>query len=195
VSAGYHPQFARALLLTGAQIQHPAPDFTAEAALPDGSIGEISLADYRSQYVVLFFYPLDFTFVCPTEIYAFADRIEEFEQRDCAVLGISVDSVHAHLAWRRMPRSEGGIGETSFPLISDLDKSIARAHGVLLDQPVVALRGVFIIDRREIVRSMQANDLPLGATSTRSCGCSTPRSSTSSTARSAPPTGSAARRA
>jgi peroxiredoxin 2/4 len=113
--------------------QHPAPDFTVEAALPDGSIGEINLADYRGRYVVLFFYPLDFTFVCPTKIYAFADRIAEFEQRDCAVFGVSVDSVHAHLAWRRMPRNEGGVGAIPFLLLSDLDKRIARAYGVLLD--------------------------------------------------------------
>jgi peroxiredoxin (alkyl hydroperoxide reductase subunit C) len=145
-----------------AQIQHPAPDFTVEAALADGSIGEIHLADYRGHYVVLFFYPLDFTFVCPTEIYAFADRSAEFEQRNCALLGVSVDSVHAHLAWRRTPRDEGGIGAIPFPLLSDLDKSIARVYGVLLDQPAVALRGVFIIDREGIVRSMQVNDLPLG---------------------------------
>lgn len=144
------------------QIQKPAPDFTAEAVMADGSIKEISLADYRGKYVALFFYPLDFTFVCPTEIEAFADKIDEFRSRNCEVIGVSVDSVHSHLAWRRTPRAEGGIGEIPYPLVSDLDKSISRAYGVLLDKPAVALRGVFIIDREGIVRSMMVNDLPLG---------------------------------
>ncbi|NTU84813.1 MAG: peroxiredoxin [Chloroflexales bacterium] len=144
------------------QIQHIAPLFTAEAALPDGAIGEINLGDYRGQYVVLFFYPLDFTFVCPTEIYAFADRIDDFQQRNCAVLGVSVDSVYAHLAWLRVGRNEGGIAGTPYPLIADLDKQIARDYGVLLDKPAVALRALFLIDRSGIVRSAMVNDLTLG---------------------------------
>ena len=144
------------------QIQQTAPHFSAEAALPSGEIGTINLADYRGQYVVLFFYPLDFTFVCPTEIHAFADRIEEFRQRNSVVLGASVDSVHAHLAWLGMSRKEGGIAGTPYPLIADLDKQIARDYGVLLDKPAVALRAVFLIDREWIVRSMMVNDLSLG---------------------------------
>jgi peroxiredoxin 2/4 len=143
-------------------IQKPAPTFTAEAVTPNDEIGQISLADYRGRYVVLFFYPLDFTFVCPTEIHAFADRIEAFQDREAVVLGVSVDSVHAHLAWRHVPRYEGGIGAIPFSLVSDLDKQIAQAYGVLLDQPSVALRAVFLIDRDGIVRSMQVNDLPIG---------------------------------
>lgn len=144
------------------QIQKQAPDFTAEAVMPDGSIKEIRLSDYRGKYVVLFFYPLDFTFVCPTEIIAFSDRIEEFRARGAEVLAVSVDSVNAHLAWRNQPRREGGIGEVAYPLISDLDKNISREYGVLLDKPAVALRGIFIIDREGVVRSMTINDLPLG---------------------------------
>jgi peroxiredoxin (alkyl hydroperoxide reductase subunit C) len=144
------------------QIQQPAPNFSAEAAMPGGEIGTINLADYRGQYVVLFFYPLDFTFVCPTEIYAFSDKIEAFRERNTVVLGASVDSVHAHLAWLNMPREEGGIAGTPYPLISDLDKQIARDYGVLLDKPSVALRAVCLIDREGIVRSMMVNDLSLG---------------------------------
>ena len=143
-------------------IQKQAPTFAAEAVNADGDLTQISLADYRGSYVVLFFYPLDFTFVCPTEILAFADRIDEFKRRNCEVLGVSVDSVHAHLAWRRTPRREGGIGAIPFALVSDLDKQIARSYGVLLDQPSVALRAAFVIDRGGVVRSMIANDLPLG---------------------------------
>lgn len=144
------------------QIQKEAPDFTAEAVMADGTVKEITLSDYRGKYVVLFFYPLDFTFVCPTEIEAFADQIGEFRNRNCEVLGVSVDSVHSHLAWRRTPRAEGGIGEIPYPLVSDLDKSISRAYGVLLDKPSVALRGAFLIDKAGNVRSMMVNDLPLG---------------------------------
>lgn len=145
------------------QIQKPAPDFVAQAVMPDGTIREeFSLAEYRGKYVVLFFYPLDFTFVCPTEILAFADRVNEFRGRNCEVIGVSVDSVHSHLAWRRTPREEGGIGAVPYPLVSDLDKSISRAYGVLLDKPSVALRGAFLIDRQGIVRSIMVNDLPLG---------------------------------
>jgi peroxiredoxin 2/4 len=143
-------------------IQKLAPAFTAEAATPNDEISQLSLTDYRGRYVVLFFYPLDFTFVCPTEIHAFADRIEAFHDRDAVVLGVSVDSVHAHLAWRRVPRNEGGIGPVPFPLIADLDKRIAQAYGVLLENPAVALRALFLIDRDGFVRSMQVNDLPIG---------------------------------
>ncbi|MEI6180605.1 MAG: peroxiredoxin [Chloroflexales bacterium] len=144
------------------QIQQTAPDFSAEAALPGGEIGTINLADYRGQYVILFFYPLDFTFVCPTEIHAFADQIDAFRQRNTVVLGVSVDSVHAHLAWLRMSRAEGGVAGTPYPLIADLDKQISRDYGVLLDKPAVALRAVCLIDREGIVRSMMVNDLSLG---------------------------------
>ncbi len=143
-------------------IQKAAPDFSAEAALPGGTVGEVKLRDYRGKYVLLFFYPLDFTFVCPTELIAFSDRIGEFRSRGAEVLGVSVDSVNAHLAWLNQPRNQGGIQGLSFPLISDQDKSIARSYGVLLDRPEVALRALFLIDREGVVRSMVVNDLPLG---------------------------------
>lgn len=145
-----------------AHIQKEAPGFTTEAVMPDGTIQEISLANYRGKYVVLFFYPLDWTFVCPTELLAFSDRIGEFRQRNCEVLGVSVDSVHSHLSWRRAPRAEGGVGDLAYPLVSDLDKGISRDYGVLLDKPSVALRGTFLIDRDGIVRAIYTTDLPLG---------------------------------
>lgn len=143
-------------------IQNKAPGFEAEAIYSDGLIRPINLYDYRGKYVVLFFYPMDFTFVCPTEIIVLSQRIKEFSQRGTEVLGVSVDSVHSHAAWRSMPRREGGIGEITFPLISDLDKTISRSYGVLLDRPSVALRGTFLIDQKGIVRSVMINDLPLG---------------------------------
>jgi len=143
-------------------MQKEAPHFEAEALYPDGTMQSLNLYDYRGKYVVLFFYPMDFTFVCPTEIIAFSDRIAEFRERGAEVLGVSVDSVHAHYAWSHMPRREGGIGSLTFPLISDLDKDISRRYDVLLDQPAVALRGTFLIDQKGIVRSAMVNDLPIG---------------------------------
>lgn len=138
-----------------------APNFTAQAVMPDSTFADITLSDYRGQYVVLFFYPLDFTFVCPSEILAFDKRLEEFAQRNVAVLGVSVDSVYAHFAWRMTPVDQGGIGPVRFPLIADLDKQIARAYDVLFNESV-ALRGLFLIDKEGIVRHQLVNDLPLG---------------------------------
>jgi alkyl hydroperoxide reductase subunit AhpC len=138
-----------------------APAFSAQAVMPSGEFKEISLADYRGKHVLLFFYPLDFTFVCPTEIIAFSEAIAKFEALGVAVLGCSVDSHFSHLAWRNTPRKEGGIGQIKYPLIADLDKSIARAYDVLLDGGV-ALRGLFLIDKAGIVRHQVVNDLPLG---------------------------------
>ncbi len=142
-------------------VQRPAPEFSAEAVMPDGLFQQVQLADYRGKYVLLFFYPLDFSFVCPTEIIAFSDRIAEFEQRHVQVLGVSVDSHYSHLAWRNTPRKEGGIGPIRYPLISDLSKQITSAFGILLPDGV-ALRGLFLIDREGIVRHELVNDLPLG---------------------------------
>src|SRR2546425_10549393 len=106
-------------------VQCEAPAFEAEALYPDGSMRPLNLTEYRGKYVVLFFYPLDFTFVCPTEIIAVSERIAEFHERGAEVLGVSVDSVYSHVAWRSLPRREGGIGAITFPLISDLDKQIS----------------------------------------------------------------------
>ena len=117
-----------------------APNFQAQAVMPDGSFKEVSLTDYRGQYVLLFFYPLDFTFVCPTEIIAFSDRVKDFAAANVQVLGVSIDSQYTHLAWRNTPRSEGGIGKIEYPLIADLNKSISQAFDVLVPDGV-ALRG------------------------------------------------------
>jgi peroxiredoxin (alkyl hydroperoxide reductase subunit C) len=143
-------------------VAREAPAFTATAATADDRFDEqFSLASLRGKYVILFFYPLDFTFVCPTELLAFDERLEDFKQRDCEIVGVSVDSHFTHRAWRRTPREQGGIGPLRFPLVSDLDKSISRDYGVLLDDSV-ALRGLFLVDKEGIVRHAIVNDLPLG---------------------------------
>jgi alkyl hydroperoxide reductase subunit AhpC len=142
-------------------VQQKAPTFTAEAVMEDGSFQQLTLEDYRGKYVILFFYPLDFTFVCPTEIIAFSDRGAEFEKLGVQLLGVSVDSAFSHLAWRNTPRNVGGLGQISYPLIADLKKDIARAYDVLLPDGV-ALRGLFLIDPEGVVRHQVVNDLPLG---------------------------------
>ena len=138
-----------------------APDFTAKAVMPDNSFQELTLSDYRGKYVILFFYPLDFTFVCPTEIIAFDEKLAEFEKRNCQVIGISVDSEYSHWAWKNTPRDKGGIGDIQYPLVADIKKSISRDYGVLFDD-AVALRGLFLIDRDGVVRHEVVNDLGLG---------------------------------
>jgi alkyl hydroperoxide reductase subunit AhpC len=142
-------------------VTREAPEFKAQAVMPNGSFKEITLADFHGKYVLLFFYPLDFTFVCPTEIIAFSEAIGQFEALGVEVLGCSVDSHFSHLAWRNTPRKQGGIGQIKYPLIADLDKSIAEAYDVLLSGGI-ALRGLFLIDREGIVRHQVVNDLPLG---------------------------------
>lgn len=156
-----------------------APDFNATAIMPDNSFKEISLSDYKGKKVVLFFYPLDFTFVCPTELIAFDKRLAEFEKRGVQVLGCSVDSEFSHLAWKNTDVNNGGIGNVQYPIIADLDKSIARDYDVLIGaEPAtvltdeeeyettigggVALRGSFLIDEKGTVRHAVINDLPLG---------------------------------
>lgn len=142
------------------QVQKPAPDFAATAVI-DEEFKDVKLADYRGKYVVLFFYPLDFTFVCPTEIVAFSDRIDDFRKRGCEVIGVSVDSQFSHLAWIKMPRTEGGLGGLKYPLVADLTKKISSDYGILLEGGI-ALRGLFLIDKTGIVRHVTINDLPLG---------------------------------
>ncbi|MFN7736702.1 MAG: peroxiredoxin [Pirellula sp.] len=142
-------------------VTKPAPEFKAQAVLKDGSFGELSLSQYRGKYVLLFFYPLDFTFVCPTEIIAFSDRVKEFSDLGVEVIGVSVDSHYSHLAWRNTPRTQGGIGPVGYPLVADLNKQIARDYDVLLND-AVALRGLFLIDKNGVVRHQVVNDLPLG---------------------------------
>jgi peroxiredoxin 2/4 len=139
-----------------------APDFTATAVMPDNSFNEtFKLSSFRGKYVLLFFYPLDFTFVCPSEIIAFDAAVEKFQKKNTQVIGVSVDSHFTHLAWKNTPRKEGGIGPIRYPLVADLTKSIARDYGVLLDGGV-ALRGLFLIDKEGIVRHALINDLPIG---------------------------------
>ncbi len=156
-----------------------APEFTATAVLPDNSFKEISLADYKGKKVVLFFYPLDFTFVCPTEILAFDHRLEEFKKRGVEVLGCSIDSHFSHWAWRNVDTKHGGIGQIGYPLIADVDKSIARNYDVLVGaEPAtvitaeeekettiggaVALRASFLIDEEGNIAHSVINNLDLG---------------------------------
>jgi peroxiredoxin (alkyl hydroperoxide reductase subunit C) len=144
-------------------VTNPAPDFTATAVLADGSIVEdFKLSEnYGEKGTVVFFYPLDFTFVCPSEIIAFSHRYDEFQKRGVNVVGVSVDSQFSHFAWRETPVNKGGIGRINFPLVADLTKNIARDYDVLLGDSV-ALRGSFLIDANGVVRHAVINDLPLG---------------------------------
>ena len=142
-------------------VQKPAPDFKATAVLADGTEKELSLSEFKGKYVVLFFYPFDFTFVCPTEILAFSNHIGEFKKRNVEVLGVSIDSAHVHRAWRNTKVEDGGIGPIAYPLVADVNKDIARAYGVLLEGGM-ALRGTFLIDKLGNVRQETVNDLPLG---------------------------------
>lgn len=139
-----------------------APDFTAVAVMPDNSIKEnFSLSSLRGKYVVLFFYPLDFTFVCPSEIIAFDKRLADFKARGAEVVGVSVDSQFSHFAWKNTEPKKGGIGNVQFPLVADLTKQISRDYGILFDE-AVSLRGLFLIDKAGVVRHSTINDLPLG---------------------------------
>ncbi len=142
-------------------VTKPAPNFTATAVMGNGEFKEVSLSDYKGKEVVLYFYPLDFTFVCPSEILAFNAKVSEFKERGVELLGCSIDSHFSHFAWRNTPVEKGGIGEIDYPLIADVKKDIARDYGVLFDESV-ALRGLFLIDKEGIVRHSTINDLPLG---------------------------------
>ncbi len=144
-------------------VTKPAPDFTATAVMPDNSFKEdFTLSSYKGKYVCLFFYPLDFTFVCPSEILAFDKRLQEFKDKNCEVIGVSVDSHFTHLAWKNTPVEKGGIGNIQYPLVADLSKKISLSYGVLLEDVGVALRGLFLIDKEGIIRHQLVNDLPLG---------------------------------
>ncbi|ORX58730.1 peroxiredoxin-2 [Hesseltinella vesiculosa] len=144
-----------------ASVQQPAPQWTGPAVV-DGEFKQISLSDYRGKYVVFFWYPMDFTFVCPTEIIAFSDRIKEFQDIDTVVIGASCDSEFSHLAWTQQSRKQGGLGDIKYPLLADKTKKIARDYGVLLEEAGVTLRGLFIIDPKGVVRQITINDLPVG---------------------------------
>ncbi|KAI0740134.1 peroxiredoxin [Earliella scabrosa] len=145
-----------------AVVQKPAPAFKATAVI-DGLFKDISLQDYLGQWVVLFFYPLDFTFVCPTEILAFNDALPQFQAINTVLLGASTDSHFSHLAWATQPRKQGGLGpDLKLPLIADKNMAIARDYGVLIEEEGIALRGLFIIDPKGILRQITVNDLPVG---------------------------------
>jgi len=144
-------------------VTNPAPDFTATAVLADGSIvDDFKLSEnFGEKGTVIFFYPLDFTFVCPSEIIAFSHRIDEFKNRGVNVIGVSVDSQFSHFAWRETPVEKGGIGRIKYPLVADLTKQISKDYDVLFGESV-ALRGSFLIDAKGIIRHAVINDLPLG---------------------------------
>jgi peroxiredoxin (alkyl hydroperoxide reductase subunit C) len=142
-------------------VTQEAPDFTAQAVMPDNSFADLTLSSYRGKYVVLFFYPLDFTFVCPSEIIAFDKMLSRFKEKNAEVVGVSIDSHFTHLAWKNTPVDHGGIGQVQYPLVADLNKKISRDFGVLVDDSV-ALRGLFLIDREGVVRHALVNDLSLG---------------------------------
>jgi peroxiredoxin (alkyl hydroperoxide reductase subunit C) len=143
-------------------ITKPAPDFTAPAVMGNNRTEtEFTLSSLRGRYVILFFYPEDFTYVCPTEILLFDEQLEEFKSRDTEIVGVSVDSANSHLAWKNTPVEKGGIGPIRYPLVADTSKEISRSYNVLLDEGV-ALRGLFLIDREGIVRHAVLNDKPLG---------------------------------
>ncbi|XP_067007763.2 peroxiredoxin [Anabrus simplex] len=153
--------FRTSFSLMAARVQGLAPDFQGTAVV-NNEFKEIRLSDFKGKYVVLFFYPLDFTFVCPTEIIAFSERMSEFKAINAEVIGVSTDSHFSHLAWINTPRKAGGLGSLNYPLLSDFNKKVSRDYDVLLEQEGVALRGLFIIDPKGIIRQITVNDLPVG---------------------------------
>jgi len=154
-ASGHSLQWTKAL------ISKPAPHWEGTAVI-NGEMKELKLTDYKGKYLVFFFYPLDFTFVCPTEILAFNDRVAEFKALGAEVVACSVDSHFTHLAWMNTPRKEGGLGRLDIPLLSDLTHSISKDYGVYLEDNGHTLRGLFIIDDRGILRQITMNDLPVG---------------------------------
>lgn len=142
-------------------LEKPAPVFEGKAVVK-GQFKDIKLSDYKGQYVVLFFYPLDFTFVCPTEIIAFSDRAEEFKKIKTQVIACSTDSHFSHLAWTNLPRNKGGLGDMAIPILSDKSMKIARDYGVLNEETGIPYRGLFIIDEKQNLRQITINDLPVG---------------------------------
>ena len=140
-----------------------APDFEVTAVVDGGSFHEnFKLSDFNGSYRLLFFYPLDFTFVCPTELHAFQEKLKDFEALNCKVIGCSIDSHFSHKAWLDVDKRNGGIKGITYPIISDINKTIARDYDVLLSNDGIALRGAFLIDKEGVVRHQVVNDLPLG---------------------------------
>ncbi|CAI9594118.1 unnamed protein product, partial [Staurois parvus] len=155
------PVSDHSLHLSKAKISKPAPYWEGTAVI-NGEFKELKLTDYKGKYLVFFFYPLDFTFVCPTEIIAFGDRIEEFRSINTEVVACSVDSQFTHLAWINTPRKQGGLGPMKIPLLSDLTHQISKDYGVYLEDQGHTLRGLFIIDDKGVLRQITMNDLPVG---------------------------------
>ncbi len=145
-----------------AHVCKPAPEFKGDTVLADGQFGSTSLSDFKGKYVVLFSYPLAFTFVCPTEIIAFSDRAEDFRKNNCEVVAFSVDSIFSNLAWVQTPRNKGGLGKLNIPIVSDVNHQISKDYGVLLEDAGHTLRGTFIIDGKGILRHASFNDPPVG---------------------------------
>lgn len=143
-------------------VGQPAPAFSATALVDGKIVSNFSLENLAGKYIIFFFYPLDFTFVCPTELHAFQDSLPAFQERGATVVGCSVDSCYSHLAWTNTPKSKGGIEGVSYPLLSDLNKEISTSYHVLDEKQGIAYRGLFIIDPKGIVRHQQINDLPIG---------------------------------
>lgn len=146
----------------GVLVGKKAPEFRAKAVIEGRIVNDFSLVHYLGKNVVFFFYPLDFTFVCPTELHAFQEKIEEFEMRDTQIVACSVDSPYCHAAWLNTPKTKGGIQGVAYPLVSDMNRSIASDYDVLIQNEGIAYRGLFIIDTMGIVRHQVVNDLPLG---------------------------------
>lgn len=142
-------------------VGRPAPDFKADAVV-NGEIKQVSLSSYKGKYVVLFFYPLDFTFVCPTELHAFSDKLAEFKARNVEVIAVSIDSKFSHLAWLNTPKKDGGIQGVQYTIVSDLNKTISAAYDVLVEGAGIAYRGLFLIDKNGVVQHQVVNNLPLG---------------------------------
>lgn len=143
-------------------VNKKAPDFCAKAVEGIKVIDEFRLSHFKGKYVVLFFYPLDFTFVCPTELHAFQEKLQEFRKRDVQMIGVSTDSWFSHLAWLKTPKKSGGIEGITYPIVSDFNKTISRDYDVLIEETGVALRGLFLIDKHGIVQHQVVNNLPLG---------------------------------
>lgn len=144
-------------------VGRPAPHFAMPSTKNLETLAEpVRLSEYAGRWLCFFFYPNDFTFVCPTEITALSDRADEFEEMDCAILGCSTDSVYSHRAWIRTPRSEDGIGDINFPLASDMTMRVSRDYGVLDEEEGVALRGLFLIDPEQVIRYQVVHDMNIG---------------------------------
>lgn len=154
---------ATATVVEAAQVGKPAPDFEMLSTKNIEKLNEtVKLSDYKGKWLVLLFYPLDFTFVCPTELTAFSDRYDEFEAINAEVIGVSTDSVYSHRAWLRTPRDKGGVEGLRYPLASDVTKQVSRDYGVLIEDKGVALRGLFVIDPEGILRYKVVHDLNIG---------------------------------